>query len=107
LELRDSVASDSASPASTIGIRVDISVWEATAQKVYLHAEWRIRSHTAATPFELQCDSDFRESTSGSPGDMVRADQALLEDLAKSIAPLLRIDHPTDCGPPATAMAAP
>jgi len=107
MALRDSAAGDSASPMPTIGLRVDIGVWEATAQTVYLHAEWRIRSRGAATPFELRCNSDLRESTSGSPGDLVRADQALLADLAKSIAPLLRTDQPTECGPTATALAAP
>jgi uncharacterized lipoprotein YmbA len=93
LALRDPAVGDSASATSTTEIRVDINVWEAAAQTIYFHAEWRIRSLDSATPFELRCETDFRESTSGSAADLVRADQALLEDLARSIAPLLRIDR--------------
>jgi uncharacterized lipoprotein YmbA len=84
--MRDRTAIDSEGAASRSAIRIDIRVWEASTRMVYLNAEWRIRSLDAATPVELRCESDLREITSGSAGDIVRADQALLEELAKSIA---------------------
>jgi hypothetical protein len=104
---RNLTESDPVSPAPTTGIRVDIRVWDAAAQVVHLNAEWRIRSFGSATPFALRCESDFSEITSGSAGDMVRADQALLNDLAKSIALVLRADHPTRCRPAEATMPAP
>jgi uncharacterized lipoprotein YmbA len=75
-------------PLTLIWIR--IPDWEVTAHTVYLKAEWKLRRVDSAAPFDIQCESEFWERTSGTVDDLVRADQALLKDLAQPIARALR-----------------
>ena len=74
-------------------IRVDVHEWEATASAVRLSAEWRMYRTDSTDPIDVRCEIDLLERTSGSVDDLVRADQALLENIAMSIARVLHGDH--------------
>lgn len=84
--LRAESANVAAAAASPTVIRMDIREWEATANAVHLNAEWRIRRADSVNPIDIRCESDLVERTSGNADDLVRADQALLENIARSIA---------------------
>jgi uncharacterized lipoprotein YmbA len=84
-------------PPSNTGIRIDIRDWEATAHTVYLKVAWRLRAIGSAGHSEIACESDYLEGVTGSANDLVRADQALMDDLARSIARMLRTTSPASC----------
>jgi uncharacterized lipoprotein YmbA len=84
-------------PVATSTIEVSITEWDATGTTVYFKAEWRLRRTMASTPQEIRCNSAFRESTSGTPADLIRADQALVRALAQPIARALRNSPITGC----------
>ena len=92
--LQDEAANVPTTAASLTVIRVDIREWEATANAVHLNAEWRIRRADSVDPIDIRCESDLVERTSGSAEDLVRADQALLENIAKAIS---RVLHGNRC----------
>jgi uncharacterized lipoprotein YmbA len=93
--LSDAAPRDSASLTTPKAVRVDIRVWEASLQGVYLEAEWRIREPNAAARPSLRCEQEFVERGSGNSDDLVRADQTLFAELAKAIALTLGA-RPTD-----------
>ena len=86
-------AKDAPIAASPTVIRLDVYEWEATASAVRLSAEWRIHRTDPTDPIDVRCGSELLERTSGSVDDLVRADQALLETIAKSIARVLHGDR--------------
>ena len=86
-------AKDAPIAASPTVIRLDVYEWEATASAVRLNAEWRIHRTDPTDPIDVRCGSELLERTSGSVDDLVRADQALLETIAKSIARVLHGDR--------------
>jgi uncharacterized protein len=101
LALRDQAAGVPAAPASPTLIRVDVREWEATANVVHLNAGWRIHRADPMDPIDVRCESELVERTSGSADDLVRADQALLESMAKSIARVLHGDRCDEVARPA------
>jgi uncharacterized protein len=93
LALRDQAADLSTAAVSPTLIRVDVREWEATANVVHLNAEWRIHRADSMDPIDIRCESELVERTSGGADDLVRADQVLLESLAKSMARVLHGDR--------------
>jgi uncharacterized lipoprotein YmbA len=85
-------------PSPITSIWIDIRDWEASANTVYLKAEWRLRRSAPGEPLDIRCESDLMERTSGQVDDLVRTDQALLEKLAQRIARALRFGASVGCG---------
>jgi uncharacterized lipoprotein YmbA len=91
--LQDEAKNAQTAAVSPTVIRVEVREWEATASAVHLSAEWRIQRADSMDPIDVRCESNRLERTSGSVDDLVRADQALLESIAKSIARVLYGDR--------------
>jgi uncharacterized lipoprotein YmbA len=66
-------------------IRVDIREWDATSRDVQLDVAWRLQRMDSANPIDVRCEMRLNESTSGTPDDLVRADQALLDAIANAM----------------------
>jgi uncharacterized lipoprotein YmbA len=66
-------------------VRVDFREWDATADDVQLNVAWRLQRMDSANPIDVRCDMRLKERTSGTPDDIVRADQALLDAIANAI----------------------
>jgi uncharacterized protein len=84
-------------PSSPTLIWIDIRDWEASYFAVYLNVEWRLR-RIEPNAMNVRCKSALIETTSIKVDDLVRADQALLDHLALSIARALLADSIADCG---------
>jgi uncharacterized protein len=92
---QSSAAPNGPSPVASIWIQ--IRDWEATTHTVYINAEWRLRRGASPESLDIRCQREFMEPTSGNVEDLVRADQALLADLAQAIARALRTSSSGGC----------
>jgi uncharacterized lipoprotein YmbA len=78
-------------------IFIDIEEWEATHDGVTLRANWQVNPLDAVDRLDLHCQSMLRESSTGNPDDLVRADQLLVKRLALSIARAMISKKPERC----------
>jgi hypothetical protein len=64
---------------------VDVREWDATSDDVQLNVAWRMQRMDSANPIDVRCEMRLKQRTSGTPDDIVRADQALLEAIANAM----------------------
>jgi hypothetical protein len=69
---------------------------------VHFNAEWRIHRADSVDPIDVRCEAIFWREPRAGIDDLVRADQALLESIAKSIA---RVAHGDRCSEAARAQS--
>ena len=92
----------SPSPAVSEALRpfllfIDIEEWEATHDGVTLRADWQVKTLGSTARLDVHCETMIKESSTGNPDDLVRADQLLLKRLAFSIARAIISNEPEQC----------
>lgn len=76
---------------------IDIEEWEAAHNGVTLRANWQVKTLESTDRLDIHCETMIKESSTGSPDDLVRADQLLLKRLAFSIARAITSKEPEHC----------
>ena len=99
-QVRDALALQATARTNpaTSSIVVEIREWEATSQAVIIDVSWQVRNASRTSYALVICERHLVERTTGTADDVVRADQALLQSLAQSMARALRAANPERCG---------